>query len=75
MDEDSFFELLSRFQSKRMDDQRCTLSLDPTGNKENKEPRPRPASSPIVLPPANGSINNSENSASGKRYKYNFFLP
>ncbi|XP_050700442.1 G-protein-signaling modulator 2-like isoform X3 [Eriocheir sinensis] len=33
MDDDSFFELLSRFQSKRMDDQRCTLSID--GNKEN----------------------------------------
>ena len=25
IDEDSFFELLTRFQSKRMDDQRCTL--------------------------------------------------
>lgn len=25
VDEDSFFELLTRFQSKRMDDQRCTL--------------------------------------------------
>ncbi|CAL4061356.1 unnamed protein product, partial [Meganyctiphanes norvegica] len=34
MDEDSFFELLSRFQSKRMDDQRCTLSLE-SGSKEN----------------------------------------
>lgn len=32
-DEDSFFDLLSRFQSKRMDDQRCSLSVD---NKENK---------------------------------------
>lgn len=31
-DEDSFFDLLSKFQSKRMDDQRCTLALD---NKEN----------------------------------------
>lgn len=31
-DEDSFFDLLSRFQSKRMDDQRCALNLD---NKEN----------------------------------------
>ncbi|KAK4328053.1 hypothetical protein Pmani_001526 [Petrolisthes manimaculis] len=28
MDDDSFFELLSRFQSKQMDDQRSTLSLD-----------------------------------------------
>lgn len=32
-DEDSFFDLLSRFQSKRMDDQRCSLT---TENKENK---------------------------------------
>ncbi|KAJ8916923.1 hypothetical protein NQ315_013394 [Exocentrus adspersus] len=31
-DEDSFFDLLSRFQSKRMDDQRCSLVFD---NKEN----------------------------------------
>nr|CAH7742108.1 unnamed protein product [Callosobruchus chinensis] len=31
-DDDSFFDLLSRFQSKRMDDQRCSLNLD---NKEN----------------------------------------
>ena len=26
VDEDSFFELLTKFQSKRMDDQRCRLS-------------------------------------------------
>lgn len=31
-DEDSFFDLLSRFQSKRMDDQRCSLNVD---NKES----------------------------------------
>lgn len=32
-DEDTFFDLLSRFQSKRMDDQRCSLNVD---NKENR---------------------------------------
>ncbi|EFA00406.2 G-protein-signaling modulator 2 isoform X1 [Tribolium castaneum] len=32
-DDDSFFDLLSRFQSKRMDDQRCSLTVD--NNKEN----------------------------------------
>ncbi|XP_056643954.1 G-protein-signaling modulator 2 isoform X1 [Diorhabda sublineata] len=32
-EDDSFFELLSRFQSKRMDDQRCSLTVD---NKENR---------------------------------------
>jgi G-protein signaling modulator 2 len=26
-DEESFFDLLSRFQSKRMDDQRCSLTV------------------------------------------------
>ncbi|XP_071444634.1 G-protein-signaling modulator 2 isoform X2 [Hetaerina americana] len=33
-DEESFFELLSRFQSKRMDDQRCSLNVA-ENNKEN----------------------------------------
>lgn len=33
-DEDSFFDLLSRFQSERMDDQRCSLSIT-SENKEN----------------------------------------
>lgn len=37
LDEDSFFDLLSRAQSKRMDDQRC----DPKALQENKENRPR----------------------------------
>jgi G-protein signaling modulator 2 len=32
-DEESFFDLLSRFQSKRMDDQRCSLTV--AENKEN----------------------------------------
>lgn len=32
-DEESFFDLLSRFQSKRMDDQRCSLNI--VENKEN----------------------------------------
>ncbi|XP_054709921.1 G-protein-signaling modulator 2-like [Uloborus diversus] len=35
LDEDSFFDLLSRFQSKRMDDQRCSLVL--SENKENNQ--------------------------------------
>ncbi|PRD25538.1 UNVERIFIED_CONTAM: G-protein-signaling modulator 2 [Trichonephila clavipes] len=35
MDEESFFDLLSRFQSKRMDDQRCSLVL--SDNKENNQ--------------------------------------
>lgn len=34
-EEESFFELLSRFQSGRMDDQRCVLNA-------NQKPRPKP---------------------------------
>lgn len=33
-EEESFFETLSRFQSKRMDDQRCSLAV--LDNKENQ---------------------------------------
>nr|CAG4651790.1 EOG090X05CB [Triops cancriformis] len=46
-DEDSFFDLVSRFQSKRMDDQRCTLALA-----ENKELRPElaPGRSRVNVP-------------------------
>lgn len=32
-EDDSFFDQLSRFQSKRMDDQRCSLNVE---NKENQ---------------------------------------
>ena len=35
-DEDNFFDLLSRFQSKRMDDQRCSLTSQGSFNKENQ---------------------------------------
>lgn len=44
-DEDSFFELLSRFQSERMDDQRCSLAVPSGDNKENKNP-----SVPVSVP-------------------------
>ncbi|RZF32416.1 hypothetical protein LSTR_LSTR001880 [Laodelphax striatellus] len=47
-DEDTFFDLLSRFQSERMDDQRCSLAV-PSDNKENKNPS---------LPPVH--VNNGE---------------
>ncbi|KAK4327466.1 hypothetical protein Pmani_002130 [Petrolisthes manimaculis] len=42
MDDDSFFELLSRFQSKQMADQRSTLSLDNHRESNNTEKRSRP---------------------------------
>nr|CAG4641662.1 EOG090X05CB [Eurycercus lamellatus] len=34
-EEESFFDLVTRFQSKRMDDQRCSLAV--TDNKENRQ--------------------------------------
>lgn len=69
MDEDSFFELLSRFQSKRMDDQRCTLSID--NNKENQPQQPaqpplsahRDAGSLSSTGSTNGTATPSDNGA------------
>ncbi len=38
-DEDCFFDLLSKFQSSRMDDQRCQLDESPNGeNAEGADP-------------------------------------
>lgn len=34
-EEESFFDLVTRFQSKRMDDQRCSLAV--IENKENRQ--------------------------------------
>nr|CAD7429326.1 unnamed protein product [Timema monikensis] len=46
-DEESFFDLLSRFQSKRMDEQRCSLAV--VENKENTH----------LLPKSNNNNNNA----------------
>lgn len=54
MDEDSFFELLSRFQSKRMDDQRCTLSID-----SNKENQPEQVQQPVAPRREGGSVSST----------------
>jgi len=59
-EEDNFFDLLSRFQSKRMDDQRCTL-----GGPENKENIKRakiPSNTKLVsnIVPSNAIPNNSK---------------
>ncbi len=40
-DEDNFFDLLSRFQSKRMDDQRCSLTIQSSLNKESEKNGPK----------------------------------
>lgn len=56
MDDDSFFELLSRFQSKRMDDQRCTLSID--SNKD--DPPDQPPQRQILTRREGGSLSSNE---------------
>ncbi|XP_063865895.1 G-protein-signaling modulator 2-like isoform X4 [Scylla paramamosain] len=61
MDDDSFFELLSRFQSKRMDDQRCTLSID--GNKEN-HPNQQQKSDRSAAPPASATTQTRDHGGS-----------
>lgn len=40
-EEESFFDLVTRFQSKRMDDQRCSLAV--VDNKENQQASTLPA--------------------------------
>jgi len=35
LDQDSFFEMLSRYQGRRIDDQRCLLNA--AGEQQNKE--------------------------------------
>lgn len=50
-DEDSFFELLTHFQSERMDDQRCSLAV-PTDDKENTAP----ANNSNKISPNNGRL-------------------
>ncbi|XP_018903870.2 uncharacterized protein pins isoform X2 [Bemisia tabaci] len=54
-EEESFFELLSKFQSERMDDQRCSLAVSKT-NKETEEYH----SLPVTLSTA-GNSENKEN--------------
>ncbi|XP_042224878.1 G-protein-signaling modulator 2-like isoform X2 [Homarus americanus] len=54
MDDESFFELLSRFQSKRMDDQRCTLSID-----SNKENQPEQAQQQVPTHREGGSLSSN----------------
>ena len=37
LDDDNFFDLLSRYQSRRIDDQRCSFRLTDGASEENKE--------------------------------------
>ena len=37
LDDDNFFDLLSRYQSRRIDDQRCSFRLTDGAREENKE--------------------------------------
>ena len=63
LDEEDFFDFISRFQSKRMDDQRCTLSV-PSANaapaaaaKIPSRPTPVMPGAPAAAAPANGATN------------------
>lgn len=58
-DEESFFELVSRFQSERMDDQRCSLAVPSGDNKENKNP-----AAPVQVPPVHNNGNHLESCVS-----------
>lgn len=71
-DEESFFDLLSRFQSKRMDDQRCSLTV--TENKENTNLVPKSnhnnnaaASIKPMMPLNNSNAANSKTTNNGKK--------
>jgi len=69
-DEESFFDLLSRFQSKRMDDQRCSLTV--AENKENTNSVPKSnhnnnaaASMKPMMPLNNSNAANSKTCSNG----------
>lgn len=69
-DEESFFDLLSRFQSKRMDDQRCSLTI--AENKENTNSLPNSnhnnnaaASIKPMMPLNNNNAANSKTPSNG----------
>merc|ERR1719213_456592 len=54
LDEEDFFDFIPRFQSKRMDDQRCSLTVPSTKDPSNgTAPRlvPNPAAVPPPVPP------------------------
>ena len=72
LDEEDFFDFITRFQSKRMDDQRCTLSVPAAGavgGAKPKEPLMLPG---LQLPGAKeGNANNKDNNEILKRLKDN----
>eukprot|EP00093_Oithona_nana_P015111 15111.XXX_998077_1001913_1 [CDS] Oithona nana genome sequencing. len=51
LDEEDFFDFISRFQSKRMDDQRCSLTVPNTRDPSNGT-APRPAAAAPKVAPA-----------------------
>ena len=54
LDEEDFFDFISRFQSKRMDDQRCTLTLPPV-------------SAPVLPTNSQGNGNSSNNGTNANK--------
>lgn len=57
-DEENFFDLLSRFQSKRMDDQRSSLTVS-DNNKENAQVRGNRNNNPINGALVKAPLNNN----------------
>lgn len=75
LDEEEFFDFISRFQSKRMDDQRCTLSV-PSSNGAAAPAKPPAARNPStnnhpapVMPgaPPASSVNGGNGANGGQR--------
>lgn len=65
-DDGSLLDLVARFQSKRMDDQRC--SFDPRFDKENKLPSAR-NSTPVTGSSANSEVKVNNNHANGGKHR------
>ena len=52
IDDEGFLDLLSKFQSRRMDEQRCSFRILPSGVPESRNSAPPAAAPAPVAPPA-----------------------
>ena len=56
-DEEDFFDFITRFQSKRMDDQRCTLSVPSGANARNQKVPQAASAHSLPMPPSTKGAN------------------
>ena len=56
-DEEDFFDFITRFQSKRMDDQRCTLSVPSSANARNQNVPQAASAHSLPMPPSTKGAN------------------